>query len=415
MTKNCRSCGSSNLQDVLSLGNQYLSDFRSDNTLPPQYPLDLIICQDCMLLQLKETTPSHELYTDNYGYESGINGMIRSDLEDIVKNVIEVHKSDKESLANRVVVDIGANDGTLLSNYTKNDCYPTKLGIDPVPKFREKLKKHADYAHTDFFKKGIFESIFPDQKAAIITSVSMFYDLEEPNKFVQDIVDILAKDGIWLVQQNYLGTMLSQTAYCNICHEHIEYYSLYSFEKLIEKFGLEVFKVQQNNINGGSFRTFIAFKGAYPIDSSVQVMRDAENAQGLNKLDVYQEFAERVEDRASEAFNLVKDLVDQGKKIYIYGASTRGNTLLQASKFTVNELPYAVERNPGKWGKKIASLQIPIISEEEARKHQPDYMLVLPWFFFAEFIDREREYLERGGSFILPLPEVEVVTKENLG
>jgi len=410
----CRSCQSVDVTDLLSLGDQYLSDFREDDQLPPKYPLDLVICNDCMLVQLKETTPSHELYTDSYGYESGINGIIRADLNDIVSEAIESYCKDEETLDDKIVVDIGANDGTLLSNYSVNGFYPIKIGIDPIPKFRDKLKVHADYAHTDFFKKGIFESISPDKKASIITSISMFYDLDDPNTFVSDIKDILADDGIWVVQQNYLGTMLSQTAYCNICHEHVEYYSLYSFEKLLNKFDLKVFKVGQSDINGGSFRAFICHKDTYVEDDSVQEMRDSEIAQGLDRIEVYKEFADRIESRANELHDLIEDLVEQGKTVYVYGASTRGNTLLQASRLNNNLLQYAVERNPGKWGKKIASLQIPIIKEEEAREHQPDYMLVLPWFFFSEFVQRETDYLENGGSFILPLPEVRIVTKDSI-
>jgi len=410
----CRSCQSVDVTDLLSLGDQYLSDFREDDQLPPKYPLDLVICQDCMLVQLKETTPSHELYTDNYGYESGINESIKADLNSIVANAIAIYRGKDKDLDDKVVVDIGANDGTLLSNYAYFGYHPQKLGIDPVPKFKEKLKRHADYAHTDFFKHGIFESIFPDRKASIITSISMFYDLDDPNTFVSDVKDILADDGIWVVQQNYLGTMLSQTAYCNICHEHVEYYSLYSFEKLLNKFDLKVFKVGQSNINGGSFRAFICHKDTYVEEDSVQEMRDSEISQGLDRIEVYKEFADRIELRANELHDLIEDLVEQGKTVYVYGASTRGNTLLQASRLNNHLLPFAVERNPGKWGKKIASLQIPIIKEEEAREHQPDYMLVLPWFFFSEFAQREADYLENGGSFILPLPEVRIVTKDSI-
>lgn len=403
----CRSCGSNDITEILSLGEQYLSDFRTDDVLPPKYPLDLVICDECKLVQLDETTPSHELYTDSYGYESGINGMIRDDLYDIVKNINDLVTITTED----IVIDTGANDGTLLSVYSEFGPTPFMIAVDPVQKFRTKLQEHADYVVSDFFSKEAIERVSKDDKIKVITSISMFYDLDNPNTFVQDVKDLLAEDGLWVVQQNYLGTMLSQTAYCNICHEHVEYYSLLAFEHLLNRYDLEVFSVTQNGINGGSFRTYIGHKGQWPIDESVENLRQSEKEQGLDTINPYNDFASRISERADSLHALIKGINDDGGTVAILGASTRGNTLLQTSKLDVSMIPYAIERNPGKIGKKMASSQIPIVSEEEGRARKPEYCLVLPWFFRESFLERESDYLASGGGLIFPLPTVHTVFK----
>lgn len=399
----CRSCQSESLIDLLSLGDQYLSDFRKDKILPPKFPIDLVLCSNCYLVQLGQTTPPGLMYGDNYGFKSGINNTIKADLADIVKKAIE-----RRSLKHGdFVIDIGCNDGTLLSNYPNRNKLHI-LGVDPVKKFKQESIKYADVIIDDYFSGATALSYLRSSKAAIITSISMFYDLDDPNTFVNGITDVLDQNGIWVIQQNYLMSMLKQNAYDNCVHEHIEYYSLLSLSKLLERHGLEVFDVEENSINGGSFRTYVAFKGKRKIQDSVVNLVKREIEVGLTTTIPYSNFAQRIKILADGLHDLVENIVEEGKRVYVYGASTRGNTLLQYSRLDNTLITAAVERNPEKYGKKISSLQIPIISEAKARKDKPDYALLLPWFFAKEIVARDRKLLEEGMKFIIPLPTIDI-------
>lgn len=401
--KKCRSCGSKLLEDVLSLGDLYLSYFTKSDKKPPQFPLDLVYCSDCGLVQLRHTTPQQSLYTENYGYRSGINDTMRNELKIIVEKAKE-HFGKKPE--NFTVVDIGANDGTLLGNYGKN---VLKIAVEPIKKLAREAKTKSDIVINDFFNYEAFNAKMKDRKAHIITVISCFYDMEEPNTFVKDLKKIMHTDGIIIIQQNYLVGMLKLNAFDNIVHEHLEYYSLYSMENLFKKYGLQIYDVELSPINGGSFRTYICKVGERDIKKSVIKMRQMEKKIGLEKKAVYRKFADRVIKNRKKIHSMIRGLVADNKSVYVYGASTRGNTLLQYYNLDNALITAAVERNPEKWGTKIASVGIPIISESKARKEKPDYMLVLPWFFRDEFLQREKSYLDSGGHFIFPLPQVEVI------
>lgn len=397
MIKNCRSCGSRELIEITSLGSQYLSDFVDGDEKPEQHPLDLILCTNCTLLQLGQTTPSSSLYNDHYGYRSGVNNTIRADLADVVKQAQERRHLNPED----IVVDIGANDGTLLGNYNSSGI--TRVAFEPIAKLAYACEKNADVVINDFFSYEKFTEKFGDKKAKIITSISMFYDLDEPNQFVSDLAKMLDSDGLLIIQQNYLASMLKQNAYDNVVHEHLEYYSLASLEHLLNRHGLDVVDVELNDINGGSFRCYVKQM------DNVKRLRIYEEKLKLNNKWTYIMFTHRISQEKKKLREFVRSEVKKGKKFYLYGASTRGNTLIQYCELDNKLITAAVERNPEKWGKKIASLSIPIISEEQARKDKPDYMIVLPWFFKTEFVEREKEYLEAGGHLVFPLPKFEVV------
>lgn len=397
----CRSC-LGNLEKVLDLGSIHLNEYRYDDVVPDSFPLSLDICTSCFLVQLGESVDPEIIYTDAYGFESGINNTVRADLAEIVSEAMEIVDVHRDTL----VVDIGCNDGTLLSNYPPE---VLRIGIDPVEKFVDKSEKRADHIISDFFSAKDIKH-YTLRKAKIITSISMFYDLEDPNQFCQDINEILDDQGIWVVQQNYLLSMLKQNAYDNIVHQHVEYYSLHSMVNLLSRHGLRLFRVSQNNINGGSFRTFICKQNAhFETEQNVRDLFDEEKYQKLTDLQTYTEFGIRINELAHDLYYVVQTLVDDGKKIYAYGASTRGDTILQFSRLDRTLIPFAVERNESKFGKRISSLQIPIISEAQAREEKPDYMLVLPWFFIDEFLVREEEYLTNGGRFIVPLPKISII------
>ena len=400
--KKCRVCNSTEITNILSLGVQYLSDFTSLDQKPEKYPLDLILCGRCHLLQLKHTAPQSSLYTERYGYRSGINKTMRNELKEIVNKSLKKVKLSKNS----TVVDIGANDGTLLGNYKKN---LFRIGIEPIKKFAKDCKKHADIVINDFFNFDSYFKKVKKRKAHIISAISCFYDIDDPNKFVSDIKKILHKDGIFVIQQNYLGLMIKYNAFDNVVHEHLEYYSLLSLENLLNKHNLEIFDLELSDINGGSFRTYISYKARRSIEQSVNKLREQEKKIKLDSKKVYKDFAVRVKQMREKLHNLLVKLKKEGKSAYAYGASTRGNTLLQFCNINNQLIKAAVERNSEKWNKKIASVGIPIISEKQARKQKPDYMLVLPWFFKDEFLQREKAYLNSGGHFIFPLPKLKVI------
>jgi hypothetical protein len=328
---------------------------------------------------------------------------MRNELKEIAEKCIDkIDNSTKKILA----VDIGANDGTLLKNYPKN---VKKVAVEPVKKLAKDCKEFADVVINDFFNYASYEKALGKKKADIVTAISCFYDMEEPNIFVEDVTKILDKNGIFVIQQNYLVKMLTQNAFDNIVHEHIEYYSLISLQNLLNRHNLEVFDLELRELNGGSFRTYICYKGIRPISTAVYEQTELEKLIKLDRKKIYTDFSKRIKSNKKEVQKFIKKANEDGKKIYLYGASTRGNTLLQYYGITNKQIPFAVERNPEKWGTKIASVGIEIISEEQARKEKPDYMLVLPWFFKVEFLKREQKYLDAGGHFIFPLPQFEII------
>lgn len=399
MINECRICKSTNLTIVLSLGYQYLSEFRKDNLKPPKYPLDLVMCKNCGQAQLGQSVPLGLLYTDNYGYKSGINETMRSHLYGIVKEALS-----KVSIKGPVL-DIGSNDGTLLKNYNNN---LVRVGFDLVPKFEKEYNGTGIAFILSAFEETRYLKHFP--KASIITAISMFYDIEDPVAFLLQLKNCLRLDGIIVIQQNYLVSMLDNVSFDNICAEHIFYHSLTSMIKLVSECGLEVFDVSENSLNGGSFRIYLCHKGERKISGSVTDMLYNESILEDDK--IYDYFYYKIAIAKQKTYTFIENSVKKNKKVYVLGASTRGNTLLQYYGLDNSLIQKAVERNPEKVGAVIASLGIPIISEEEARKDRPDFMLVLPWFFYNEIVDREKQYVEDGGALIFPLPEFKIITKK---
>ncbi len=410
----CRVCGSSNLADILSLGSLYVSDFvdsAEDGGL--EAPLDLVLCNiengGCGLLQLRHTV-SHEAMYRNYWYRSGMNKTMTDELNSIAAKVEEMAKLKEGDF----VIDIGANDGTLLRGYKTKGLQ--KIGYEPARNLGKYNSIGTTKVFNDFFGAGPWQKEFGDKKAKAITSIAMFYDLEDPNAFVGDVAKCLDPEGVFIIQMSYLPLMLSQNAFDNICHEHVEYYSLLSLENLLKRQKLEVFDVETNDVNGGSFRVYIRHQGkgksiavTKGAPERVSAMRAEEKKIGLHEKKVHDEFVKRVKKIKDQLTNFIKEEKKKGKKIYVYGASTKGNTLLQYFNLDSSLISAAAERNSDKWGKKTIGTLIPIISEEQARKDMPDYFLALPWHFITEFKSREAEFLKRGGKFIVPLPEFEII------
>ncbi|MFH0714651.1 MAG: class I SAM-dependent methyltransferase [Candidatus Diapherotrites archaeon] len=409
----CRVCGNANLDSILSLGDLYISDFTDTGEGQDIVPLELVLCDSskggCGLLQLKHTVPGDNLYR-NYWYKSGVNQSMRTALRDIVEKAERLVKLE----AGDLVLDIGANDGTLLRAYSNP--YVLKVGFEPAKNLLDEAKVGTTKILNDYFNFQVVQREFGNKKAKVITSIAMFYDLDDPNKFVNDVRRSLDKDGVWVIQMAYLPMMLESNAFDNICHEHLEYYSLHSLENLLARHSLEVFDMETNDVNGGSYRVYIQHEGAgfkaLPENGgNLEKFRKMEEELELNSRKPYDAFAQRVESLKKKCVEFISQERKKAKKVFVYGASTKGNTLLQYYGLDSTVIEAAAERNPAKYGMKTIGTKIPILSEQDCRDKKPDYFLVLPWHFKGEFVKRENEYLQNGGKLIFPLPEFEVVSK----
>ena len=413
----CRVCGRGELEPIWSLGDLYVSDFLDanvQNNENAKAPLDVVFCDSekggCGLLQLKHTV-SHEAMYRNYWYRSGINRTMKEELGDVVEKV----KSITSFKAGDSVIDIGSNDSTMLRLYGADGL--KTVGFEPAKNLVEKYgREGVTKIITDFFNAESWKKEYGDIKAKVITAIAMFYDLDEPNKFVADLAECLEDDGLIIIQMLYLPSFLKRNAFDGICHEHLEYYSLFSLENLLTRHGLEIFDAEYRPINEGTLRFYIRKKGKGEnlkiipgAEKRLKEFRDEEKAMGLSSKRAYDDFVARVDEIKKKTNAFIDGELMKGKKIYGYGASTKGNTLLQYFNLDNTKLIAIADRNPDKWGKKTVGTNIPIVSEEDARKENPDYFFILPWHFLPEFKEREEKFFKQGGGFIIPLPEFGVV------
>jgi SAM-dependent methyltransferase len=399
------------LKKVVDLGPQYLqgSFVKAGKEMPStrRIPCTLVRCNPevdenaCGLLQMEHSVPPEILYAA-YWYRSGTNNTMRSHLKSIVDSVIPIIDN-----ASAVVLDIGCNDGTLLGYYP--DSY-RKFGVDPSDVAQE--VKNATVVQ-DIFPSEKLHAALTEQKVDVVTSIAMFYDLEDPVQFVRNIKNLLADKGVWVVEMSYMPTMLELDSYDTICHEHLEYYSFALLERICSMAGMRIFKILFNDINGGSIRCYVTHNENVTYDTVenskiISATRQREFDMELDTDKPYQDFNERILKLKSELYGLLMTYKKEGKKIHIYGASTKGNTILQWCGIDNTQIDYAAERNPDKYGAYTLGTNIPIISEEESRAMNPDYYLVLPWHFKEEFLLREKETLAKGIGLIFPLPKIEI-------
>jgi len=413
--KTCRVCGSSALTRVIDLGEQHLQgSFVKPGEDPPpsrRIPTVLVRCNPlldekaCGLLQMESTVPPEVLYS-SYWYRSGTNNTMRSHLRGIALQAL-----DMLGTPSGTVLDIGCNDGTLLQ------CYPdtmTKFGIDP-----------SDIAQEIGGDITVIQDIFPSNELLtradnrlfdIITSIAMFYDLEDPVVFTQGIKQLLAPAGLWVFEMSYMPLMLKMNSYDTICHEHLEYYSLAVLENILRRAGMKMVNAELNNINGGSIRCFATHRDTFAFKrdafaQNLQRFRQDEFDLELDTDKPYKNFQDHINVHREELVALLKRLKKEGKKIHLYGASTKGNTILQWCRIDNRIVDVAADRNPDKHGASTLGTDIPIVSEEQSRAMQPDYYLVLPWHFKEEFLEREKAMLARGTKLIFPLPTIEVISQ----
>ena len=384
--KKCRLCGGSELRELFSLGEQYVNDFPS--RMPPtspKCPIDVIECPKCSLVQLRHTAPQELLYARHYWYKSGMNEKITRDLKEIARLAME------STPKGGTILDIGANDGTFLSFVS--DEYK-RVGVEPADNLQDDLKKNADVAIHDFWKYD------PDTpKADCITALGMFYDLDDPLTFVTDIRKTLKEDGIFIAQLMTAKMMYDQADIGNLCHEHLEFYTYESLVYLFEHAGLEIYKVEENDINGGSYKLF------------ARHLKDGSIDYNEEKID-WKKFEDNIKENRDKCVSFVKDAVSNGKKVYAYGASTKGNTILQYYGLGPDLITGAAEKDPEKL-RKFMLTGVPIVDEVEARE-KADYFLILPYGFTEVFVKRETDWIKNGGIFVVPLPEFRTIESKDL-
>ena len=404
--ESCRVSKEKDLVSFLNLGNQKLTGvFPRPNEEIDRGPLELVWSPSSHLVQLKHTFEPTEMYGDNYGYRSGLNNSMVQHLIGKANYLIEL--SDLQP--GDVVVDIGSNDCTTLKAFPD---YVKRIGIDPtIKKFSEYYPEEIPYV-ADFFSEESYRSVEKDKNAKLIMSIACFYDLDDPVSFVRDIRSVLSDDGMWDFEQAYLPSTLRSLSYDTACHEHIEYYSMLSVQNILERAGMKIVDVTLNDINGGSFAVTACKDTNTSIkvnDAVINWLIDEEYKMGLHTTKPYFDFAQRTYEHRDSLVNLVRSLRADGKTIYGYGASTKGNVLLQWCGFTPDDITAIGEVNSDKFGCVTPGTNIPIISEEEVKASKPDYMIVLPWHFKNGIIQREQEYMKSGGKFIFPLPYIQII------
>ena len=395
--KKCRLCNNKKLINVHNFGNHYVSNFVTKRNVKKgvKAPLNLVYCNNCKLLQLEHSAPQEIMYKRFYWYRSGVTNTMKYALKDIflkVKKMSLLKKGD-------TILDIGANDGTLLK-YFKNDGYTT-IGCEPAKNLTNELKKNSNYVIDNFWNYKYLSNILNKhklKKPKVITAIGMFYDLEDPSKFISDAANSLDENGVFIAQLMCLNSMIKKNDLGNICHEHLEFYSYPSLKFLFEKNGFKIMKIEENEINGGSYRIFCKKN----IKKSISY-KEKTSLKDIKK------FIKRVKQNKKKCLSFLKNCKIKGEKVFIYGASTKGNTLLQYYGINSKMISFAAERSPEKWEKYTIGSGVKIISEDNARKLNPKYFFVMPYAFIKEFINREKKWLKKGGKFILPYPNFKVL------
>lgn len=409
----CRICGSTSLPLVATLGNQCVaSAFLACKSILPEVPLIVVRCNQCGLVQLLHTVEAGQMYK-KYWYRSGVNQTMRDHLAGIAKEAMGRVKLEPHDM----ILDIGCNDGTLLASYgiKPGPDSVQLMGMDPAANIIQLALDKGLPVVCDFFSADRYFSMM-NQRAKIITSIAMFYDLDDPNKFVADIAKVLHPEGVWVLEMSYLPTMLERNSFDTICHEHLEYYHLEPVEQLVAQHGLHVIDVTKNDMNGGSFRLTVMHKynftwsGWPDLVNRVNQVRADELMNALDSDGPYMNFRRNIEKIKADVQLFLRSAKEAGKLVHGYGASTKGNTILQFCGVTPDLLPAISDRNESKWGHFTVGTNIPIVSEEASRAAKPDYYFVLPWHFMDEFKKRETAFLARGGRFVVPMPNLTVIT-----
>ena len=403
--KNCRNCKNTELFDLFSLGKISFTG-RFSNTIHQNVPkayLNVLMCKKCKLVQLDRNFDLNYLYGKNYGYRTGIN----KTMTDHVKKIVSKCSALVKLKSKQYVLDIGSNDATLL-NFYANDII--KVGVDPLVNKYKKFYKKINYKISNFFKIKDIEKIKIKKKFKIISALSVFYDLRDPNKFIKEIKKILDDKGVFVLEHVDLYYIIKNNIFDTICHEHLIFYSSKIIIEMMKNNGLKVFNHEYNEINGGSSRYYICHsKTNFKVSKNIKKVLLRENLQGIELKKTYKLFFTKILNEKIKLIKLIKKIKNEKQDIHGYGASTKGNVLLQFYNINNKVVNYIADRNPLKWNSFTPGTRIKIISESQSRKIKPHFYLVLPWHFKNEILIREKNIRKKGTKFIFPLPKVRVV------
>lgn len=403
------------MKELFSLGKLYVSDFLKPDEQPRCEPVEMkLMLDENGAVRLEKMAPKDSMW-GKYWYRSSISGLMRSQLKDVVDSTMSVFKLNHGDMW----CDVAGNDGYLLSQVPSNII---RINIDPADDtFKIESEKHCDLVIQDYFSaEALKKSKFWNKKANVVSCISMFYDLEEPGKFLDDVYEVLDQDGLFVLQMSYTPLMLNQLEFSNICHEHCYYYSLFNIKNLLYRHGFKIIDVQLNNTNAGSFRIHImkdiGNKNKYAsqthrdvCDFRIASLLSHEKTLKLDEVETWKNFYDRIMELKEKTLFFIKQAKADGKTIMAYGASTKFNTLLQTFGITSDMIDAIAERSPAKYGTRAIGSNIPIISEEQMRERHPDYLIIGPFQFLSEFIDREKEYLAKGGKFVVLMPKFEII------
>lgn len=400
----CRNCSKKKLIKVFSFGNLAFTGKFSKFRNVKKAPLRLSICNNCKLIQLSDSYNIKYLYGFDYGYRTGLNQTMTMH----VKNVVKFLKKKTLLKNNDAVLDIASNDGTLLNFYSKNII---SFGIDPILKKYIKHYSKINYKITDFFSIDRIQNFYSG-KFKIITALSVFYDLEDPNKFLNDIEKLISDDGIILIEFADLYSIIKYNMFDTICHEHLAYYTSKIIISMCENNNLKVIDIRRNSINGGSAQYYITKKNSkYSISKKIRKILIQEKYYKLENKETFLKFFLKIIEIKKNLSKFINNLKKKGEIIHGYGASTKGNVLLQYFKFNNKKINFIAERNPSKYNLYTPGTNIKIISEKKSRSLRPNYYIVLPWHFKKEILDRERRTMINGSKFIFPLPKVRIYSR----
>jgi cyclopropane fatty-acyl-phospholipid synthase-like methyltransferase len=407
MSQRCRICKGGNLIEFLDLGIQpHCNSFLREDQLKdpePKYPLKMMFCPDCKLAQLSYVVDADIMFKD-YLYVSGTTRTLSEHFRCSAEKLTQKFSLKPDSL----VVDIGSNDGTFLKHF--QDLGMRTVGVEPADNIAEIAAKNGVETVNDYFSEKTAQKIRAEKGAAsLITAAGVFFHIDDMDDVCRGIYELLADDGVLHVQAIYLGDVLKQNSFDNIYHEHLSLYTVTPLTELFSRFGMTIFDLEHSDIHGGTMLYYVCREGARPINESVEKQLEYERSMGWDKLQAYEEFAERVHSIRKELKNILTDLKSQGKRIAAYTAPAKGNTLLNFCEIGPETLECAAERAPLKIGLFTPGTNIPVMDEDEVMKNPPDYFLLLAWNFKDELLQKNQAFRDKGGKFIIPIPYPHIV------
>ena len=403
--KNCRNCNYNNFTNLFSLGKISFTGKFPKSILQniPKAQLNLLMCKKCKLVQLDRNFNIKYLYGKDYGYRTGIN----QTMTDHVKETVKVNSTIVNLQPKDHVLDIASNDATLLNFYDRRI---VTVGVDPLANKYKKHYKNINYKISNFFHISEVKKLKLKKKFKIISALSVFYDLRDPNKFLRHVKELLDEKGVFILEHADLYMIIKNKIFDTICHEHLGFFSSKVIIEMIRNTGLKVFHHEYNDINGGSSRYYICHQKAdYKVKDSIKKVLLKEKKIGLHSKKIFTSFYNEILKQRIKLKKIIKKIKNKKLTIHGYGASTKGNVLLQFYNMDNKDVSYIADRNPLKYNLFTPGTKIKIISENHSRKLKPDYYLVLPWHFKKEILSREKIAKKKGTKFIFPLPRVNII------